>query len=682
MPEVPLNRKDAAVEVGRMSDLLRIYEHEYHVLGKPSVSDLTYDKLFDSLVELEREYPELKAPDSPTARVGSDLSSDFPEFEHTIPVLSLDKAYTEEEITKWIDRVVGPEDLGLSVVVEEKIDGISIVLYYEDGVLQRAVTRGNGIVGNEVTANIKTISTVPLRLREPINATVRGEVYLPMEDFESYNQTLDEPYANPRNLAAGTMRRLKSEEAAAIPLSMFAYEAFIEGVSTHIEALERIEELGFRRNRRVGFFSATGEVAGRLESVVCGEFRDLVPYIAKETAERRSLGYEIDGLVLKVNELRVREELGYTGHHPRWAIAFKFESPEGATTISGIDIQVGRTGRITPVARVSPVSISGTTISNVTLHNQEYVNMLELAIGDSVVVSRRGDVIPAVERVVEKNEIGNRTWEMPIQCPSCDEPLSIQGAHHFCTNRLCPAQVRGRLYFFVGRDQMDIDNVGPETIDVLVREGLVSDLPDLYRFDPETLGELPGFGEKKIELIRLGIEKSLTKPFRTVLPSLGIPELGPKVTELLLDAGILGIDELFSIAESSEMDRLIEIPGIKNKTTERIISELVDDANRDRIEALRSVGLRFHEEVEKEAPSNLIFADQIWCVTGSFDRFKPRSAAVVEVKNRGGGVTTQVSGKTTHLLAGVNPGSKLEKAKELGIEIVDERMFLQLLEWE
>jgi DNA ligase (NAD+) len=390
------------------------------------------------------------------------------------------------------------------------------------------------------------------------------------------------------------------------------------------------------------------------------------------------LPYDIDGLVVKVNELPARETLGFTGHHPRWALAFKFEAPEAESVVERIEVQVGRTGRITPVARIRPVRLSGSTIANATLHNQDYVDLLELAIGDRVSISKRGDVIPAVERVVEKNELGNSTWKMPPSCPSCRTGLVAQGAHHFCPNPACPDQVRGRLRFFVGRDQMDIENVGPETLETLIQQGLVRDVQDLYSFDPGALLDLPGFGEKKVELIRAGIAASKRRPFRRVLVALGIPELGQKAVELLVEAGFRDIDSLLALADRGDPAPLLAIHGVGERTAEVLLRELSRPEVRGRIEALRRAGLVMAEKARK-TPSGGPFHNQVWCVTGSFQRFKPRDLAMEEVKKRGGKVSASVTSKTTHLLAGENPGSKLDKAKELGVQVVTEAEFLRLL---
>lgn len=677
-----MTRAEAAQRIAEVSRLLREYQHAYHVLDRPLVSDREYDRLFDELVRLEAEHPDLVLPDSPTQRIGSDLTQELPEAPHTVPVLSLDKAYTEADVAQWVEKTARSAGERLSFVCEEKIDGSSIVLYYEKGVLARAVTRGNGLVGNDVTPNVRTIGAVPLRLAEDVTLAARGEIFLPLGRFAEVNARMAEPYANPRNLAAGTLRRVKSREAAAVPLDIFVYEGFFTPpAATHREALERLAALGFRLNPRAGWFSDTGDhdaVRRAHPAWTVGTLADIGAFLAAERAGRAALDYEIDGIVVKVDELAVRERLGATGHHPRWEIAYKFEAPEGATTVTAVEVQVGRTGRITPVARVEPVRISGATISNVTLHNQDYVDLLELAVGDRVAVSRRGDVIPAVERVLEKNENGNATWQMPASCPSCQQPLVRQGAHHFCVNADCPDQVRGRLAFFVGRGQMDIAGIGPETIEALVSRGLVRDVEDLYTFDPDRLLEVPGFGEKKVAQIRRGIAASRSQPFRVVLPSLGIPDIGVKVAELLIDAGWGDIDRLIALADAGTPGPLLAIHGIGERTAGVLLQELASPRMRRRIERLKAAGLSFRETPRRQALPQP-FQGQTWCVTGTFRSFHPREKAMEEVAKRGGRIVSAVSAKTTHLLAGEGAGSKLAKARSLGVTVVSEAEFLDLL---
>ncbi|MGB4405758.1 MAG: NAD-dependent DNA ligase LigA [Sphaerochaeta sp.] len=683
------HKRDPRLEIETLSDRLRTYQRAYYVDARPLVSDLEYDRLFDQLQTLEEEYPHLRFPDSPSQRVGSDLNSEFPDFVHTIPVLSLDKAYKSEEVSSWMAKTEAKVAQELSFVVEEKIDGVSIVLYYEKGLLVRAVTRGNGLVGNDVTANLKTIASIPLRLGEEVTLAVRGEVFLPKEEFLTLNKRMETPYANPRNLAAGTIRRLKSSEVAKVPLRIYVYEGFWQGEHTfsdHISILATLSSYGFSLNPNIALFSKSREDSQkRLEKASLEgkalSYTDLDAYIEEHTAKRSDLPYEIDGLVIKVNELPVRESLGYTEHHPRWALAYKFESPQAQTVVENIEVQVGRTGRITPVARVAPVLVGGSTVSNITLHNQDYINMLELSIGDSVEISKRGDVIPAVERVIEKNEKGNKVWTLPEICPSCSTTLVVRGAHTFCPNPACPEQVSSRLKFFVGKAQMDIDSFGPETITTLLDLGLLKDVSDIYTLDYDrALSDAPGFGEKKIATIKAGVEKSKSQSFRRVLVSLGIGEIGKKAADLLVESGITSMDALLEIADSDDELTLTAIKQIGPKSARLLIDGLKDPSMRVRIERLRQAGLSF-EEKKIGAPTLIqSFANQTWCVTGSFEHFNPRSLALEEIERRGGRSTSSVTAKTTHLLAGSKAGSKLVQANKLGVRVVGEKEFLAMLE--
>ncbi|NCC63026.1 MAG: DNA ligase (NAD(+)) LigA [Spirochaetia bacterium] len=688
-----------SIQSNQLHDLVRslieklsTYQKAYYIDNKPLVSDMEYDRLFDQLTALEKEYPSLRFADSPTNRVGSDLDSSFDEVSHTIPVLSLDKAYTQEELISWIGKTQKRVSQQLGVIIEEKIDGISIVLYYEQGVLIRAVTRGNGSVGNDVTANVKTIATVPLRLAREETLAVRGEVYLSKNAFIKLNEELETPFANPRNLAAGTIRRIKSSEVAKVPLQMFVYEGFWEDGKTHadhLSVLAALHGLGFPLNKNIAFFSQdkqTAELAlheAGLEGF-SGSFSDIAHYIEKQIESRASLPYEIDGLVAKVNELEARKQLGYTEHHPRWALAYKFESPQAQTVLQEIDLQVGRTGRITPVARVNPVKVAGSTIKNITLHNQEYINMLELGLGDVVEISRRGDVIPAVERVIEKNVHSSLTYRLPESCPVCNTSLVVKGAHHFCPNEYCPAQVKGRVEFFIGKDGMDIENFGPETASFLIELGLIKDVPDIYRIDyKKVLADQKGFGEKKILLLEKGVQKSKEQPFKKVLVALGIPELGKKGADLLISGGLSSMDLLLEVSRNNDIDRLTQIKQIGEKSARLYIQALQDEAMLARLQALKELGLSMQAEQERESSDTpLQFLDQVWCVTGSFDHFNPRSKALEEVEKRGGRTVSSVTSKTTHLLAGRNAGSKLAAAQKLGVAVVDEAQFLAMLKSE
>lgn len=682
---------DIREEINGLTDRLRIYQDAYYKEGVSLVSDQEYDRLSDMLSRLEKEHPEYMRPDSPTLRVGSDLTNDFPEVQHTIPVLSLDKAYSQEEVLSFFSKSIEKEGGKLSFAAEEKIDGISMVLYYEDGVLARAVTRGNGLVGNDVTANVRTIRSVPLSLPESIDIAVRGEVFLSKADFERINAAESDPAkkaANPRNLAAGTVRRQKSQETAAVPLRMFVYEGFWsdpdKAPSDHLHILAKLRSLGFMIDPNLAFFASSEEEASAMVEAAGIEaesysFSQIGEYIRKKTEERRGLGYEIDGLVFKINELGVREELGYTEHHPRWAIAYKFESPQAEATLLSITCQVGRTGRITPVAEITETKLGGSTIRRATLHNQEYIDELELAIGDRVSIVKRGDVIPAVESVIEKNEIGNKTYRLPSECPCCSTPLVREGAHQYCPNPECPDQVKARVSFFASRDQMDIETLGPKTVEFLFSLGLVRKIEDIYSIDYDSLVGMAGVGEKTVSALKDGLRESRKQDFRTVLSSLGLPEVGKKSAEMLIRGGFDNIDKLIEASARDDTDSFTRIPGIGESTAKSIITALKDPSLLETIAALRAHGLRFTEEAREDDGLDRIFASQVWCVTGSFDSFSPRSKALKEIEKRGGRTVSSVTGKTTHLLAGKGGGSKLADAERLGVKIVSEEEFLSLI---
>ncbi len=679
-----MNRK----EVRELVDRLLGYQRAYYVEGKPLVSDLEYDRLFDMLKRIEEENPSFVFPDSPTLRVGSDLTNDFPEVRHTIPVLSLDKAYSTSEVLAFFEKNIRKEESMLSFVAEEKIDGVSMVLYYENGILVRAVTRGNGEVGNDVTPNIRTIGSVPLSLPEPLTIAVRGEVFIRKEDFERINSTLedDEKSANARNLAAGAIRRQKSGEAKLVPLDIFCYEGFWRDEKKtpedHLHILAKLKELGFKTDPDIAYFASTKEKAEEALSSAslagrCYAFSQMEEYIKYKTDGRKDLPYEIDGLVFKVNELDVRARLGYTEHHPRWAIAYKFESPEAVSKLLSITCQVGRTGRITPVAELNPVQLGGSTIKRATLHNQEYIDSLELAIGDTVSIVKRGDVIPQVEDVLEKNDLGNTTYEIPPRCPSCNTELGKEGAHIFCPNKKCPDQIVGNIAFFSSRTQMDIESLGPKTIRELYEKGMLESISDIYTADYASLLGQPGFGEKTVSQIISAVEESKKQPFKIVLSSLGISELGKKSAEMLISGGFDSFEKL----ENAKKEDLVKIPGIGEQMAGKIISAFSDEEFLSLLAKLTAVGLS--TSVEDDSAESLKVDDSLsgtlWCVTGSFEHFNPRSKALDEIEKRGGRTGSSITGKTTHLLAGKGGGSKREQAEKLGVKVVGEDEFLAMI---
>ena len=401
------------------------------------------------------------------------------------------------------------------------------------------------------------------------------------------------------------------------------------------------------------------------------------------TEKRPGLDHEIDGLVFKINELDVRQEFGYTEHHPRWAIAYKFESPQAETTLLGITVQVGRTGRITPVAEIAPVALGGSTIRRATLHNQEYIDSLELAVGDRVSITKRGDVIPAVEEVVEKNEDGNTTYKIPLTCPCCGSELVHKGVHLFCPNYDCPDQAKGRISFFSSRDQMDIDSMGPKTVELLWNNKLLKRVEDIYTLDYSKALEMkiPGIGEKTVEALKKSVEESKGRPYTTVLASLGIPDCGTKTARLLSEGGFNSLEKLRLAAEKGDTTPFLLIKGMGEETAKTLIEAFNDPNLLSTVNALTALGLHVSEEMDKkeEEDKAQIFTGEVWCVTGSFENFNPRSKALKEIEMRGGRTVSSVTSKTTHLLAGKGGGSKRAEAEKLGVKIISEDEFLLLL---
>ena len=665
-------------------ELLR-HQHLYHVLARPEISDTEYDRLLEELLLLEKRFPQFAGLNSPSRRIGSDLDNAFPERPHAVPVLSLDKLYRPEEIGQWLQKTALAAGSSVGFAVEEKIDGASIVLYYDGGELRHALTRGNGLVGNDVSDNVRTISQVPLRITLSSPLAVRGEIYIKRSDFERYNSGLADKYANPRNLAAGSLRNLKSAQAARVPLNIFVYEGFFrEGFNgDHLEILQRLRELGFRVNPRLGFFSADQSKRLRARQlfpeITAAPFSGVEGYLRQRAASRADVPYDIDGLVVKVVEMDVRQELGTTAHHPRWAMAYKFDSPQGRSVLLDVQVQVGRNGRVTPVALLRPVALSGSTVTRATLHNQDYIDMLELGIGDEVNISRRGDVIPAVEEVLEKSESNPGVYKLPDHCPFCRSLLVKEGAHHFCKNEACPERRRRALAYFCAKDQMDIETLGEKTIAFLFAKGWVQSIPDIYSFDYNRLAGEEGFKEKKIARIRAGVEQSKSRPFVRVLAALGFEGVAAAVAADLIAQGFDTIDKITAAAKNNDWESFAEIEGIGETTARLLTGHFSKPGNLRLIASLKEAGLNFAAEKTGADRISDAFAGQTWVITGSFAKFSPRSLAAEEIEKRGGRVAENVSSRTSHLLAGAAPGSKLAKAQKLGITILDEAGFLELI---
>lgn len=663
MAKTPSEKK----RILELSKLINKHNQNYYIENSPTIPDKEYDELLRELKELENQFPEYISKDSPTQKPGSDLTQQFTKFKHKIPVLSLENTYNETELQEWISKT-GESEL---YSVEWKIDGASILLYYENGTLASCVTRGTGGIGDLVTENVKTIASIPQTLSEKLNLSVRGEIFMNFEEFESFNEEYGGKFANPRNLAAGSIKHKDPMEVAKRPLRIYVYDAVISGGRKGIDSHEGI--LNLLKTQKFPVAPDTIFVKGK----------DLIGKIESFRKKKESMPFPVDGLVIKLNDLKLRDSLGETSHSPRWARAFKFDALLKETVIEEIDFAIGRTGKITPRAKVTPTLIAGTTVSYATLHNQDYIDQLGAGIGAKVLISKRGEIIPAVEKVTSPPKT---VFKLPNKCPSCESKLQKvdDSVDFFCTNRHCPERKKNTLIFFCSKKQMNIEGLGEKQIELFFEKGWVKDIPDLYqlpRYRDELL-EIDGFGEKSVKIIFDGIEKSKEKDFRFVLPSLGLNEVGPKVTEILIENGFDSIEKLIQLCKTKDAEsELKNIHGIGPRTAIALIGHLKDKETVSLIQKLQKLGLKFQaDEIQKS--ENQPFLGQSWCVSGSFENFQPRDVAMDLVTKHGGKKVSSISSKTTHLLYGPGAGSKLEKATELGVQLVTEEEFLSILKKE
>ncbi|HEU6444526.1 MAG TPA: NAD-dependent DNA ligase LigA [Gaiellaceae bacterium] len=665
-------RADAA---SRVEDLRRQLEHHlylYHVLDRPEISDAEYDRLYDELKALEEEHPELDDPSSPTHRVGAPPSEKFQKVEHLSPMGSLEKVTTVEALQKWAQDVckrldVPPEEVAW--VIEPKIDGSAISLVYENGVLSRGATRGDGRQGEDVTPNLRTISAIPLRLRgddAPPTLEVRGEVYMPLSGFNAFNERLvaegKKTAPNPRNAAAGSLRQKNSQITAERPLSIWVYGAgHTEGVDfqSQWELLEWLREHGFRTNPHADRLETIEEVAQR-----CAEWE----------RRRIELDYEIDGIVIKVDSLAHQRELGALHDRPRWARAYKWAPMTATTRLNKIAIRVGRTGALNPWAMLEPVEVGGVTVSRATLHNEEDINRKDIREGDDVIVQRAGDVIPQIVGPAGAHRRGTKPFKMPTHCPLCGvEIVKPEGeAMHRCPNRACPSRGLETLNNWV-MAAADIEGVGEQLVRRLWDLGLVRSLPDLYRLTKEQLLELDGFQEKSATNVISSIEASKQIPFRRVLFGLNIPDVG-WVTAQSLARHFGSVDRL---AEAAQED-IMEVEGLGPERAEKIVEWFSEEDNRALIAELRELGLRFESDEEDRPPEGPL-TGRTYVITGTLENWS-REQAQAELEALGAKVTNSVSKKTTGVIVGEEPGaSKLTKAQSSGVPLLDEAELARLL---
>ena len=648
---------------------IRRHDYLYYVKDRPEISDEEYDRLFDALKRLEERFPDLTTPDSPTQRVGAKPQEKFGIVEHTAPMLSLNATREESEIRRFDEHTRKSLNGKVRYLLEEKFDGASVELVYQSGILKRAVTRGDGQQGEEITGNIKTIRAVPLKLssedrKAPKLLAVRGEVVMKIPAFEALNRKLleagNEPFANPRNAAAGSLRQLDPRVTAERPLDVVVYEVMaVEGVrfSTDSQALKSLEDWGLPTPRRVLEVSTVSEIVERH---------------ARLAEERDRLPYEIDGVVIKLDDLGARDKLGSTAHHPRWAIAYKFAPRGEETRIEQIAIQVGRTGVLTPVALMRPVEVGGVTISRATLHNREEVQRKDVRVGDLVRIQRAGDVIPeVVERIPEPRRKREPPFKMPAKCPACGSQVVERGPYTICPNRFaCPAQLKGRLKHFASKRALDIEGLGEETVSAIVDRKLVRDLADLFRLKKDDLLRLEGFAERSATKLVDAIQNSRRVELGRFLYALGIPEVGAAVARDLAQH----FRNLESLRRANR-DELEKVSGIGPRMSDTICEFFRDKRNQHAIDALLEAGL---EIIETKRRPRQPLKGKTFVFTGSLDRFS-RSEAEKLVESLGGQATSSVSGQTDYVVVGSEAGKKSEQAKSQGVKTLSENRFLDLL---
>lgn len=637
-------------------ELLNRYAYEYYTKDAPSVSDSEYDQLYRELVELETAHPDEILPESPTHRVGGVVLKGFTKYQHQYPLYSLQDAFSREELEAF-DQRVRKEFPSITYVCELKIDGLSISLTYENGVLVTGATRGDGSVGEDITENLKRVKDIPLVLPEPVNITVRGECYMPRASFDRVNQIRQEngepEFANPRNAAAGTLRQLDTKIVAKRNLATFLYqEVSPTDQSSQEGVLEKLARLGFVVNQ---------------ERVLAEDMEQIWDFIQKVAQLREDLPYDIDGIVIKVNDLAVQEELGFTVKAPKWAVAYKFPAEEKEAKILSVDWTVGRTGVVTPTANLTPVQLAGTTVSRATLHNVDYIAEKDIHQDDTVIVYKAGDIIPAVLRVVKDKRVSDQALAVPTHCPSCQSELL-----HFedevalrCINPLCPAQIKEGLNHFASRDAMNITGLGPAVVEKLFAAQLVEDVAGIYRLTVEDLLTLEGFKEKSAEKLHEAIQASKENSAEKLLFGLGIRRVGSKVSQILLQE-FHDLDQL----ATADPERIASIDSLGMVVAESLKSYFAQEGSKRLLQELKEAGVNMAYLGEKVA-ADAALSGMTVVLTGKLERLT-RSEAKAKLESLGAKVTGSVSKKTDLVVAGSDAGSKLTKAQELGIQVEDE----------
>ena len=658
-----MNKNEAKKQIQKLRQDINYHNYKYYVENNPVISDYEYDMLLKQLEALETQFPDLVTLDSPTQRIGGEPLKGFKTVEHKIAMLSLDNAYSYDELREFDERIKKNVD-EFEYVCEPKIDGVSIALIYEGGVLVRGATRGDGITGDDVTTNLRTIRSIPLRLHESDlqNAEVRGEVFFPISAFKKFNKEQEKKgeqvFANPRNAAAGSLRQLDPRIVASRPLDSFLYYITYseKDFKTQEKSLEALHTAGFRVNPLIKKVKTIEEA---------------ITYCRDLEKQRDVLDYEIDGVVLKVNSFAQQKILGSTIKHPRWAIAFKFTAKQATTRLKDIVIQVGRTGALTPVAVLEPVQVGGVTVSRATLHNFDELKRKDIRIGDIVLVERSGDVIPqVVKSIAEKRTGDEKVRTIPRKCPVCGSEVirTLDEVAVRCPNKRCPARLKWRIEYFASRDAMDIDHLGGKTIDKLIEKGLIDSIADLYKLKKEDLLKLEGFKDKSITNLLASIEKSKQQGLARLIYALGIRHVG-KYAAQLLASQYHSIDEL--AAQSAE--ELMQIHGLGEKTAEAIATFFATDENIELINKLKGIGIK-----TKEAKKEGRLLGKKFVFTGGLQSLSRPDASDLVIKN-GGLVASSIGEDIDYVVVGTDPGSKYQKAKKLGLRIIDEKEFKTLV---
>jgi len=673
-----LTREQAAERIRKLRQEIAYHDYLYYVLDSPVISDAEYDELVRELERLEQAFPDLVTPDSPTQRVGGKPREEFAQIRHPVPLLSLANVFNREELLDFGRRVTSllPGEK-VEYLVDPKYDGLSVALYYEDGVFVSGATRGDGEVGEDVTPNLRTIKTIPLRLvgeGYPRYLAVRGEVFMPKKAFEKLNEeraARGEPlFANPRNAAAGSVRQLDHRITASRKLDCFVYEILYAGdkpgdrsragIPTLEEAIRLLSRWGFKVNP---------------ERKVCSDLEEVHRYCLFWEEKRWELPYEVDGMVVKVNSLSQQERLGFTARSPRWAVAYKFPAQQARTRIKNVFVSVGRTGVLTPVAELEPVPVGGVTVSRAALHNEDYIRAKDIRIGDVVLVQRAGEVIPEVVRVLPEHRTGEeREFHMPRTCPVCGaEAVRFPGeAAYRCTGVACPAQLKETIRHFGSRHGMDIQGLGPALIDQLVDRGMVRDPGDLYFLDEKEVASLERMGAKSAHNLMEALEESKKRPLSKLIYALGIRFVGERGAEILAQH-FRSLDRL----RKATREELLQVPEVGEKTAEAILAFFRQRQTTELLEKLRRAGVRM-EEGEEARPGEQPLSGLTFVFTGALRRFT-REEAEALVARLGGRASGSVSRKTDYVVVGESPGSKLEKARELGVKVLTEEQFLDLV---